>query len=269
MLTSGEGKGLALVAVTAADYDRAALLSVHLKLPLLQVGTDPRCCKQASAVLLVAGRGLCVQQTGDAAAGPVTVDFGNARMRHRRRGGSAELLGRAVGRGKARALRVMDATAGLGRDAFVLADLGAQLQLVERDPIIAALLHAGLELARCHADPWVRQVAGRMTLHAGDVRQLAPERMQKIDVIYLDPMFPQRTKRAAVKKEMALLQFLLRRDSILQDADVLLPWAIAQDVARVVVKRPAKASNLGMLPPSHSIDGRTVRYDVYVSGRLP
>ncbi len=79
----------------------------------------------------------------------------------------------------------------------------------------------------------------------GDARQIAATRLQDVDVIYLDPMFPPRTKSAAVKKEMALFQMLLEHSADPQDADALLQWALRQDAARVVVKRPAKAPHAG------------------------
>jgi 16S rRNA (guanine1516-N2)-methyltransferase len=82
------------------------------------------------------------------------------------------------------------------------------------------------------------------------------------DVIYLDPMFPQRDKSAAVKKEMALFQLLLAAEP--DDSDELLAWALTRDVARVVVKRPLRAGTLGGIEPSHTIEGKAVRYDVHV-----
>jgi 16S rRNA (guanine1516-N2)-methyltransferase len=89
-----------------------------------------------------------------------------------------------------------------------------------------------------------------------------------IDVIYLDPMFPARDKSASVKKDMALFQALLGAGESATDADDLLVWALEQAVARVVVKRPAKAAELAGSKPSHVIAGKAVRYDVYVLGPI-
>ena len=257
-----------MLAAATEDELCAARLALQLGLPLLPTDTDPGVCTQVSAVLITRGRSLCLQQTGRGAPGPVQADFGSLRLRHRRRSGNNELLGRAVGLGKKVPLRILDATAGLGSDAFVLADLGCELELCEREPVILELLRAGLELAAGGDDPWLASVAQRMQLRAGDAVQIAATEMQGVDVIYLDPMFPPRTKTAAVKKEMALLQVLLAAASDPRDADALLQWALQQDVARVVVKRPAKAANLAGLAPSHSISGKAVRYDVYVKRKL-
>lgn len=248
--------------MTAADEPLAAELALALELPQAVTGTDPRRCDQQAALLTVDGNVVALQLTGKGVPGPVAVDFGAAAMRHRRRSGHNELLGRAVGVGKRPGLRVTDATAGLGRDSFVLADLGCRVTLIERNPVIARLLQSGLQRALTGDDPWLVEVCHRMHLHcaaAQDVDVAA-------DVIYLDPMFPQRSKSAAVKKDMALFQLLLQGDPA--DGDSLLAWALSRDVARVVVKRPARAPALGGLAPSHSISGKAVRYDVHVRRSL-
>lgn len=259
---------VALMAATAGDEDCAARLALRLGLPLLATGRGAVDSARTSAVLIVSGQSLCLQQTGRGAPGPVVVDFGSPGMRHRRRSGSSELLGRAVGWGKKSPLRIVDATAGLGRDAFVLADLGCEVDLYEREPVIVELLRAGLHIASASDDPWLAGVVRRMHLCPGDARQVAASRMQGVDVICLDPMFPQRSKSAAVKKEMALFQMLLGHSTDQQDADALLHWALLQDTARVVVKRPARAPHLAALQPSHCISGKSVRYDVYVNRKL-
>jgi 16S rRNA (guanine1516-N2)-methyltransferase len=260
---------LALLPATAADAACAAELARRLGLPLLASGSDPLGCRSHHALLILEGRALRLQRTGRGAPGPVAVDFGSAGMRHRRRAGARELLGRAVGQGGNKMLRVLDATAGLGTDAFVLADHGSEVVLCEREPVIAALLRSGLQVAASSGDPWLMSVVQRMSLCAGDVRALPPERLRDVDVIYLDPMFPPRRKSAAVSKEMALFHTLLARAIDPQDADALLLWALRQDAARVVVKRPAKAPCLAAQQPSHTISGKAVRYDVYVHRKLP
>ncbi|TGD72081.1 SAM-dependent methyltransferase [Mangrovimicrobium sediminis] len=243
----------------------AQALAARLDLPLLPPATDPRHCDSCAALLLLGDDGLALQLTGPAAPGPVAVDFGAAAMRHRRAAGHNEMLGRAVGVTRKAGMCVLDATAGLGRDAFVLADLGTRVILCERNPVVAAMLEAGLAAARDSRDSWLSTVVASMQLHCGDARELPADLVAQADVIYLDPMFPERGKRAAVKKEMALFQLLL--DDAAEEP-ALLEWARAQDVARVVVKRPLKAPALGGASPSHVLKGRAVRFDVYVQGSL-
>jgi 16S rRNA (guanine1516-N2)-methyltransferase len=245
------------------DEARAAELARDLDLPLLPAAMNPRDCAQVRVALVVEAGTLRLQQTGPRAPGPVRVDFGSAAMRHRRRGGHNELLGRAVGVGKVSPLVVLDATAGLGRDSFVLADLGCRVTLCEREALVQAMLRSALDGAVAEGDSWLTQVVSRMTLSAGDARELAPGRLAGHEVIYLDPMFPERDKSAAVKKEMALFQALFHDSYPAEDAENLLGWALAQDVARVVVKRPPRAPLLGASHPSHQLSSKAVRYDVY------
>lgn len=254
-------------ASAATAHAAAEALATRLALPLLDPGelADEA---RFTALLLVSPDTLALRAPGRSAPNPVAVDFGTAGMRHRRRGGQNELLGRAVGAGKKRPLRVLDATAGLGRDSFVLADLGCEVTLAEREPVVAALLRSGLARAVSAADVWLAGVAGRMTLVESDARQLGAAAIARQDVIYLDPMFPPRDKSAAVKKEMALFQTLFSRAGAVEDAAALLAWALQAAVARVVVKRPLKSPPLAGRGPSHAIRGKAVRYDVYVLSAL-
>lgn len=267
-----------------ADIPLATELSGKLALPLASTGIDPATCQEFDALLVVSGPLLALQQTSRLASaqgsrrrekygrrssgrvlpGPVTVDFGSEAMRHRRRSGHNELLGRAVGISGRRRPNMLDATAGLGRDSFVLADMGCSVTLCEREPVIATLLDYGRQAALASGEDWLQEVVRRMKLFAGDARELTSEELSIVDVIYLDPMFPQREKSAAVKKEMALFQALLESGEASGNADHLLHWATAQDVARVVVKRPSRAPFLALLQPSHSVTGKAVRFDVYV-----
>jgi 16S rRNA (guanine1516-N2)-methyltransferase len=256
---------VAVVAASAEQAQRAADLADELGLPLLAIGIDPRTCT-VPALLLVDAHGLCLQKTGRDAPGPVQADFGGTAMRHRRRGGHNELLGRAIGVGKRSPLRVLDATAGLGRDSFVLADLGCEVLMCEREPVIHVLLRAALDALQSGQDAWLAAVGERLSLRNADSRSLPQSLLATQDVIYLDPMFPDRDKSAAVKKEMALFHALLLGDAVADDADLLLAWALQQPVRRVVVKRPPRAPVLGERQPGHQLQGKAIRYDVYTMG---
>lgn len=155
---------------------------------------------------------------------------------------------------------ILDATAGLGRDAFVLAALGATLTLVERNPTVAALL-ADARL-RALADPDTAAAAARTEIVCADARNLWPPASgTRFDVIYLDPMYPGRGKTALAKKELQLLRELAGPDA---DADELLAPALANAQRRVVVKRPLKAPPLAGREPSLRFAGTTARFDVYL-----
>ena len=202
---------------------------------------------------------------------PISVDFVGGKAAHRRRfgGGRGQLIARACGVAKGITPSIVDATAGLGRDAFVLASLGASVLMVERVGAIAALLDDGLERARMSGDPEVMAIAARMQLACGDsTRQLAEvvaAQHVNAQVIHLDPMFPHREKSALVKKEMRIFQALVGAD---EDAPRLLEAALDVATHRVVVKRPKSAAPIEGPAPSHVVEEKNSRYDIYVHRSL-
>jgi 16S rRNA (guanine1516-N2)-methyltransferase len=230
----------------------------------------PRCtwpCADYSYVLLYSAAGhpprLELRATGADAPGPVYVDFaaGALGFRARHGGRGKEPLARAVGLKGAVIPTVLDATAGLGRDAFVLATLGCEVRLVERSPIIAALLRDGLRRAADH--PATRKMVPLLHLQVGDAIAAMAQSAEadRPDVVYLDPMYPHRGKSALVKKEMRMLRALVGEDP---DAPQLLAAALRAARRRVVVKRSRLAPVLPGPDPSHSLTGSTTRFDIYL-----
>jgi 16S rRNA (guanine1516-N2)-methyltransferase len=192
------------------------------------------------------------------------VDFVGGAVGHRYRfgGGRGQALPRAAGFAKGQTPRVVDATAGLGRDAFLLASLGAEVTMIERSPAIAALLEAGLARAD-EAGPDYAAIAGRLHLIHGDAREILPTLAP--DVVLVDPMHPPRGNSALVKQEMRLLRETVGDDP---DAGELMVAALAAARQRVVLKWPIHAPALANLPlPSHSITGKSTRYDVFMTQR--
>jgi 16S rRNA (guanine1516-N2)-methyltransferase len=159
---------------------------------------------------------------------------------------------------------VVDATAGLGRDAFLLASIGAQVTMLERSVDVHALLRDSLAKASA-TGPELAAVVARMTLIFGDARQLLPD--LQADVVLVDPMHPVRKNKALVKKEMRLLKEVVGADP---DAAELMQAALAARCKRVVLKWPLRAPALeGLKKPSHTITGKTVRYDVFMKSAAP
>ncbi|CAM3404368.1 class I SAM-dependent methyltransferase [Shewanella violacea] len=196
----------------------------------------------------------------------ISVDFVSGAVAHRRKfgGGRGQSIAKAVGLKQAVNPSVVDGTAGLGRDAFVLASLGCTVTMVERHPVVAALLEDGLRRAYEDADigDWMRE---RMILVHGSSLESVIELGKEIDVVYLDPMYPHREKSALVKKEMRVFQSLVGAD---MDADGLLAPAIALATKRVVVKRPDYAEDLDGVKPSMVIATKKNRFDVYVKAPM-
>ncbi|MET0106082.1 MAG: class I SAM-dependent methyltransferase [Sedimenticola sp.] len=256
----------------------SASISLVAETPELSAGLDSL-SRQLGLPVRIAGEGegkfhlvrtrerLELRQAGPKAPGAVYVDFVEGKSAHRRKygGGRGQPLARAIGLKKGVTPSVLDATAGMGKDAFVLATLGCRVTLVERSPIVAALLEDGLRRAR--DDHGTAEIAGRMTLVQGDAADYlaALEESRRPQVIYMDPMYPHRDKSALVKKEMRLFQEIVGPDT---DSARLLQAARECAVARVVVKRPAKAGFVGDEKPGFSIESPNTRYDVYVNRAL-
>lgn len=212
-------------------------------------------------LLVITKNRLELREVGEKHSKPLYVDFLHGAVAHRRKygGGRGQLLARAVGIKPGITLDILDATAGLGHDAFVLAGLGCSLRLLERSPIIAALLADGLQRAKI-----VAEFAGiDMQLLGGDAVSYMQQLSAKMrpDVVYLDPMYPVRTKSALVKKEMRIL-----RKIVGEDADVAQLLAVALQVARkrVVVKRPRLAPSIPGPKSDVVFTGKSSRFDVYL-----
>ena len=214
--------------------------------------------------------GLCLCQQGE--KGVVQVDFASGAAQHRRTQGGGELIAKAV-QYTARPV-VWDATGGLGRDSFVLASLNLAVHTFEQHPAVFALLQDGLH--RAAQSPEIAAIAARITLHQDNAAALMPTLAAQIgrpDVVYLDPMYPERQKSAAVKKEMAYFHALMeqpenersefRRSQNANDAALFqAARAIAQK--RIVVKRPRLGEFLCGEKPAYQYAGKSTRFDVYL-----
>jgi 16S rRNA (guanine1516-N2)-methyltransferase len=211
----------------------------------------------------VTDQGLELRQAASGGPGPIRVDLvhGPGGVRGRQ-GAGQELLARAVGARQGRRPSIVDATAGLGRDATMLARFGCTVTAIERSPIVAALLRDGLSRAMQCVETR-HELDEHLAIVQADARQwleaLPANRWP--DVVYLDPMYPARPgERALAKKEMQLLRRLLG-----EDEDTAELFVAARRVARqrVVVKRHHHAPPLAGRP-SITFTGRSTRFDVYL-----
>ncbi len=214
------------------------------------------------------GLSLCPLNSRD--HGAVRVDFGAGAQAHRRHfgGGNGQNIAKALGISGSFKPSVFDLTAGLGGDSFVFASLGCKVVLFERQPIIAALLKDGIDRALIDNDLELREIVARLSLHSCDSIEVLGRMTQgtKPDVIYIDPMFPERQKSAKVKKEMQVFHNIVGGD---HDSACLLRSAINSARYRVVVKRPSKARFLGDIQPTYSLKGKSTRFDIFAIKKLP
>ena len=202
----------------------------------------------------------------------LTIDFTAGKARHRagESGGGAQALTRALGiktyvKNHGHHPVIIDATGGLGQDAWALASSGCKLTIIERHPVVHALLADAL--ARALANARTSQTAGRIRLMKADAEQaVATLCTPDTHAVYLDPMYPSKRRTAASKKGMQFLHALLGPVSVKESPSLLLS-AVTSGVSRVVVKRPKGAPTLA---GTDCFDGQrtevqtpNTRYDIY------
>lgn len=168
---------------------------------------------------------------------------------------------------------LIDATAGMGEDSLLLAAAGFRVRMYERNPVIAALLTDTLE--RAEGNPELSDAVSRMEVECADsiaalrqwVESTSVENSGEVlvaerpDVIYLDPMFPERQKSALVKKKFQLIHLL---EEPCSDEEEMLQAAMAAGAHKIVIKRPLKGPYLSGVKPGFSLSGKAVRYDCIV-----
>ena len=183
---------------------------------------------------------------------------------------------------------VIDATAGFGHDSLILASTGAQVIMLEQQPLMALLLL--VEQQRMSGLANWQKLMSRLhiintdalgyfaTLAADAIDDTKEIDMKAVDVVYLDPMFPEDSyqdsktgKGAKVGKHMQALHQLAspptleQEEQLLQSAQAVVRQK-GQNIntqGRVVVKRPQFAPLLAHQKPSESWHNEAVRFDGY------
>jgi 16S rRNA (guanine1516-N2)-methyltransferase len=183
--------------------------------------------------------------------------FVNTRLITRARQKNQALL-KACNNKKKQLLRVLDLTAGWGRDSFILASHGQHIILVESHPLLAACIEYLLQIAAKDSGDEIFQ---RMSIrHRNSYDFLKQQTLSTADCIYLDPMFPAHKSSARPTKDLQLLQLL----TVNQNIPELFELALHQSAARVVVKRPLHAPVLNDRQPDIVYREKTIRFDVYL-----
>lgn len=242
-----------------ALLDEQALPRAQRLAAQLQLTLEP--ANDKAAQLWVSQQAVSLHMPG--LGKPFLIDFSSGKYDHRRKfgGGRGQPLARAIGLKQGQTPRVIDATAGFARDAFVLASLGCEVIMLEQNAIMSVLLEDALQRA-ANIDT-ITDIAARMHIRHCNAVSYLTESPVSAEVIYLDPMYPSREKSALVKKEMQLLHQLVGADS---DSAELLAMARRKAQKRVVVKRPKGAEFVGGQQPAASIQSKNTRFDIYPTG---
>lgn len=249
------------IAVTAFDnslLSQAQKLAKQLHLPYIEPTQN---IDSFPLLLTLTPERLEIRESANKNSKPIFVDFLAAPLNYRLKHGGRkqELLAKAIGIKNKKNLTVIDATAGFGVDAFILASLGCKVIMLERSCIISALLADGLKRLKQHH----LNLSLKHTETADYLNNIIANDLPKPDVIYLDPMYPQRSKSALNKKNMRILHEIVGADN---DASQLLNLALKCAKHKVVVKRPRLAEYLGWLKPNLQFAGNgSSRYDVYLT----
>lgn len=184
---------------------------------------------------------------------PMSAELSRSHWQSRRQEGKQGIV-RAV---KPKPGRIIwDVTAGWGRDAAIMASFGASVCMFEKHPIIAYLLQDALYRANQAGDALPLSLEHADALDV--LRSFPNGHFTRPDVIYLDPMHPERQKSALVKKDLQLLQALLAPSN---DTSELIHAASAVAKERVVLKWPAHQTV--PVPCTAKVPGKSVHYYLY------
>ncbi len=272
-----------------------------LKLHKVPLAGSVKKFSSAKWQLVISEEGLSLRLSSEPKWSDIFIDFKSAALQYRKQhgGGKNEAIARAIGIKTNKHPRVIDCTAGMGTDSFIMASVGARVLMLERSAIISKLLIDALQRAHnaqveCEKHMHVvnfdsgdflsifahktwRDVlsiqeaqklddfllASNWYESEGSLTTKAKENKFQADVLYLDPMFPHKKKSALVKKEMQAFQQLLGPDL---DSERLMDAALEFPAKRVVVKRPANApelSNALGVKPIGNIPSKKHRFDIY------
>jgi 16S rRNA (guanine1516-N2)-methyltransferase len=242
------------IVVESAEFQKKANeLSRSLNIPVVQLPT--------TTFFFIVGEKLSLKLNALEAPGPMALDFAGGALDYRRRFGHSggHLILKAIGGGKK---KVLDLTAGLCRDAFILASSEIQVKAIEKSPFISALVLDAIERAR--SDEKTKKIIMNLNFIKGDSEKILEEITSKdFDAIYMDPMFPTNDKSALPKKELRIVQRLLGSVSENETEAKKLFHSAREKTNRLVVKRPIHGVAL-YENPTIVFKGSSVRFDVYI-----
>lgn len=238
---------LVIVAGEGADRESALALSRHIGAPLSDTMGDGLSLVIDDTGLSLVGYGMRYQ--GDFSRMLKRVEKG--RLYH-------EMLVR-IAKTKSEHPVAVDAAAGMGEDAFLLAAAGYEVYLFERDAVIAALLKDAMN--RAENDPRLADIVGRMHLTEGDSIEFIPNLSIQPEIVYLDPMFPPRRKSGLIHKKLQLIQKL---EQPCADETELYEAAVSLRPKKIIIKRPLNGTPLADVKPGYTVKGKAIRYDVIV-----
>lgn len=236
--------GLVVCMGNGVNEEDALILSARVGCPLADEPGDDLTLMTDGSGLSLLGHGLKFQGDFERMIPRIT----NGRLSH-------EMLVH-VAKPKRPGLIAIDATAGMGEDALLLAACGYEVTLYEKNAVIAELLRD--TMVRAQKSDVLKQIVGRMRLVEGDSVELMHEQFERADLVYLDPMFPKRQKSGLINKKLQLMQ---RLEMPCGNEKDMLDAAMSLHPQKIIIKRPLKGAYLADTKPSYSVKGKAIRYD--------
>lgn len=202
------------------------------------------------------------------------LDFVNSKFVYQAQHAKQKNLIKAVKTKTGQNNHILDACAGFARDSFALAAAGFKVTMLEQNPVIAAITSNAIQrgqqantIQTINSSLYTKisEICNRLTIIQADAIQLMQEicKQQRIDSIYLDPMFPNKNSKAKVKKESRFLRLLANAEENNLNYLILLRHALDCPVARVILKRPKYAAITSDPKPSGCLHGKTTRYEIF------
>lgn len=215
----------------------------------LEVESERKLCENCDYLFFSEG----ILRFHSAELGLMSFDFEEALRYHERQHYALrkEPLARALGIKGETKPSVWDTTCGTGKDSLLIQIFGARLKSFERHPAVFLLLKDA-----------ARRFPVAFDIVFGDASQLKIEEADRPDVIYYDPMYPEKKgskKSALPRKEMRIFKEIVGED---HDSTQFLEWALKTAKERVVVKRALSADPV-RANPTASYEGKSTRYDMY------
>ena len=149
---------------------------------------------------------------------------------------------------------IVDASAGLGRDSYLIHQLGHRVHSIEINPTLFELMHDGKSALGENPD-W--------ELHQGSCEDIL-HTLDQINIIYFDPMF-EHPKKAKAQKYTQVIQHYCMTDHAQNGLiiDFLIGFA-RENHLKLVIKQPQKRSSLTIPKPHHRIpSGKFCEFWIY------
>ena len=155
---------------------------------------------------------------------------------------------------KAKNLSILDCTGGFARDAAILASLGNNITLIERNPLIMSLLVDAKEKIKIDD---IRYIFSRIKSRFGNCIDFIRNTNKHFDYIYFDFMF-NTNKSALPSKNEQFLRKIVKND-INENIDII-NETIQRVRSKIIIKEHISSNDYDNFDIINTYKGKTVKY---------